>query len=232
VAKHIQHKTKVSKMSAAPNRKSTSKAKTKRKYSSKSSALSAKDSRLEWAPGCLLGPVPPALVSCGTMEKPNLLTIAWVGVICSDPAMLSIAIRPERFSYPIVTETGEFVVNLPTIRIAKQTDFCGVTSGKDGDKFKKAGLTPVPSFQVAAPAIGECPVSFECVVKQQIQLGSHDLFLGEIKCVQVNSTLVDIKGKLHLDNAKLLAYAHGYYYELGKQIDHFGFSVRKGKRTR
>ena len=127
------------------------------------------------SPGALLSPVPAVLISCGTMEAPNLLTVAWAGTVCTRPPMVSISIRPERFSYPLIKESGEFVLNLPPAKIVRAVDLCGVKSGKDGDKFALAGLHPVPAAGVSAPAVAECPVSFSCKVKQVIPLGSHDL---------------------------------------------------------
>lgn len=183
--------------------------------------------KLQWKPGTLLAPAPPALVSCGTMEAHNVLTAAWTGIVCSEPPMTYVSIRPERYSHHMILERGEFVINLPTQAIVRATDLCGVKSGRDGDKFALAGLTAEPSALVAAPGIGECPVSLECRVREVLHLGSHDMFLSDIVAVDVEPGYVDEKGALHLEKAGLLAYAHGGYYGLGRQLGTFGFSVRK-----
>lgn len=193
-----------------------------------------KFTKQSWKPGNVLSPVPAVLVSCGgTSEwKPNLITIAWAGSICSDPPMLSISIRPERHSYDIIQSTGEFVVNVPSLLQAKETDWCGVVSGRDIDKFAHTGLTPAPALKTKCPIVLECPVNIECKVTHSIVLGSHTMFLAEVIAVQVSSALIDAKGKLHLDKAGLIAYAHGQYYALGKYLGHFGFSVKKKKTKR
>ena len=183
--------------------------------------------KLQWKPGTLLAPAPPALVSCGTMEAHNVLTAAWTGIVCSEPPMTYVSIRPERYSHHMILERGEFVINLPTQAIVRATDLCGVKSGRDGDKFALAGLTAEPSALVAEPGIGECPVSLECRVREVLHLGSHDMFLSDIVAVDVDPGYVDEKGALHLEKAGLLAYAHGGYYGLGRQLGTFGFSVRK-----
>ena len=183
--------------------------------------------KLQWKPGTLLAPAPPALVSCGAMEAHNVLTAAWTGIVCSEPPMTYVSIRPERYSHHMILERGEFVINLPTQAIVRATDLCGVKSGRDGDKFALAGLTAEPSALVAAPGIGECPVSLECRVREVLHLGSHDMFLSDIVAVDVDPGYVDEKGALHLEKAGLLAYAHGGYYGLGRQLGTFGFSVRK-----
>ena len=183
--------------------------------------------KLQWKPGTLLAPAPPALVSCGTMEAHNVLTAAWTGIVCSEPPMTYVSIRPERYSHHMILERGEFVINLPTQAIVRATDLCGVKSGRDGDKFALAGLTAEPSALVAAPGIGECPVSLECRVREVLHLGSHDMFLSDIGAVDVDPGYVDEKGALHLEKVGLLAYAHGGYYGLGRQLGTFGFSVRK-----
>lgn len=179
----------------------------------------------------MLSPAPAVLVSCGGSDgwKPNLITVAWAGTVCTNPPMLSISVRPERHSYDIIKKTGEFVVNLPTSKQAKATDWCGVVSGREHDKFEKAGLTPAPALKVACPVVLECPVNIECRVTQTLELGSHVMFLAEVVAVQVSENLIDSKGKLRLDKAGLIAYVHGAYFELGKYLGHFGFSVRKHK---
>lgn len=183
--------------------------------------------KLQWKPGTLLAPAPPALVSCGTMEEHNVLTAAWTGIVNSEPPMTYVSIRPQRHSHSIIKETGEFVINLPTEAIVKATDLCGVKSGRDVDKFELAGLTAEPSNLVAAPGIAECPISLECKVREITSLGSHDMFLADIVAVDVDPKYVDEKGALHMEKAGLLAYAHGAYFGLGKQLGTFGFSVRK-----
>ena len=183
--------------------------------------------KLQWKPGTLLAPAPPALISCGTMEEHNVLTAAWTGIVNSEPPMTYVSIRPQRHSHGIIKESGEFVINLPTEAIVKATDLCGVKSGRDVDKFALAGLTAEPSNLVAAPGIAECPISLECKVREITSLGSHDMFLADIVAVDVDPKYVDEKGALHMEKAGLLAYAHGAYFGLGKQLGTFGFSVRK-----
>ena len=183
--------------------------------------------KLQWKPGTLLAPAPPALVSCGTMEEHNVLTAAWTGIVNSEPPMTYVSIRPQRHSHHIIKESGEFVINLPTEAIVKATDLCGVKSGRDVDKFALAGLNAEPSNLVAAPGIAECPISLECKVREIYSLGSHDMFLADIVAVDVDPKYVDEKGALHMEKAGLLAYAHGAYFGLGKQLGTFGFSVRK-----
>ena len=184
-------------------------------------------SKQVWKPGNLLAPVPPVLVSCGNMERPNLITIAWAGTINSDPVRVSISVRPERFSHGLITESGEFVINLPTRKILRAVDWCGVKSGREVDKFKEMGLTAVPGSAVSAPVLAESPVNLECRVFQTIPLGSHDLFLADVVAVDVDEELLDEAGRLRLDRADLAAYVHGAYYALGKQLGTFGYSVRK-----
>lgn len=184
-------------------------------------------SKQVWKPGNLLAPVPPVLVSCGSLEKPNLITIAWAGTINSDPVRVSISVRPERYSHGLIRESGEFVINLPTQKILRAVDWCGVKSGRDLDKFQAMGLTAIPGSAVSAPVLAESPVNLECRVFQTIPLGSHDLFLADVVAVDVDEELLDEAGRLRLDKAGLAAYVHGTYYALGKQLGTFGFSVRK-----
>ena len=183
--------------------------------------------KINWKPGTLLAPAPPALVTSGDGERSNVFTAAWTGIVCSEPPMTYVSIRRERFSHGIISETREFVINLPCEAIARATDLCGVRSGRDGDKFALAGLTREPSHLVAAPTIAECPVSLECRVREIISLGSHDMFLADIVSVGVDPRFVDEKGALHMEKCGLLAYVHGAYFGLGKQLGTFGFSVRK-----
>ncbi len=182
-----------------------------------------------WPGSTQLAPVPAVLVGCGDGKtfKYNLITVAWAGTVCSDPAMLAIAVRPERFSFAPISQLKEFTVNLPPVSLAAELDRCGVVSGRDCDKFELCHLTPVAGEKVSAPLVAECPVALECRVTQPIELGSHTLFLAEILAVQVQSDLIDDKGKFDIDRAHLIAYAHGHYYQLGECIGHFGYSVRR-----
>lgn len=184
----------------------------------------------EWKPGNMLYPVPAAMVSCQREgEKPNILTIAWTGTICSDPAMVSISVRKERYSYPIIKESGEFVINLTTKNLAFATDYCGVKSGKDTDKFKEMGLTPMRASRVACPIIAESPVNIECRVKEVLELGSHDMFIAEVVAVDVSEEYMDENNKFNLNDTDLIAYSHGEYFTLGEKVGKFGYSVRKKK---
>lgn len=181
-----------------------------------------------WKPGNMLYPVPAVLVSCqGKNTKPNMLTIAWAGTICSDPPMVSISVRPERYSYQLIRETGEFVINLTTEELGRATDYCGVVSGRDVDKWKKTKLTPMPSTVIHAPGIKESPVNLECRVTQMLKLGTHHMFLAEIVAVHADEKYLDEKGKFHLEDSNLLAYSHGTYFSLGEELGRFGYSVRK-----
>lgn len=176
----------------------------------------------------MLYPVPPVMVSCQRSgEKPNIITVAWAGTVCTSPAMVSISVRPERYSYDIIKETGEFVINLTTRELAYATDFCGVKSGRDMDKYKEAHLTPLPSKEIQAPGIEESPVNIECKVKQILELGSHHMFVGEVVSVTIDDRYMDEKGKFHLSKADLITYSHGEYYGLGKLLGTFGYSVKK-----
>ena len=184
-------------------------------------------------PGNMLYPLPAVMVSCMRQgEKPNIITVAWAGTVCSSPAMVSISIRKERHSHAIIKETGEFVINLVTKDLVRATDFCGVRSGREVDKFRSMNLTPEPSKKVHSPSIGESPVNIECRVKEVLPLGSHDLFLAEVVSVSVDDTYMDSTGKFHLNSTGLAAYSHGEYFELGKKLGRFGFSVKKKKRKK
>jgi flavin reductase (DIM6/NTAB) family NADH-FMN oxidoreductase RutF len=181
-----------------------------------------------WKPGNMLYPVPAVMVSLARPdEKPNIITVAWAGTVNSDPPMLSISVRKERYSHAILCETKEFVVNLVNGPLARACDFCGVRSGRDVDKFAQMNLTPISVEGVAAPAIAQSPLSLACRVTQVIPLGSHDLFLAKIVSVTVDERYMDEKGTLHLNDAGLVAYSHGTYFELGKALGTFGYSVRK-----
>ncbi len=186
-------------------------------------------SKVKWKGGALLSPVPAVLVSCGNEDNANLITVAWTGIVCTQPPKLYISVRPERHSYKIIEESGEFCVNLPNTSIVKALDYCGVKSGRDLDKFKQTGLTKENSFEVGCVSVAECPLTLECRVEQKIPLGSHDMFIADIVAVAADESLIDENGRLMLERADLLAYAHGDYFSLGKKIGDFGFSVRKKK---
>ena len=181
-----------------------------------------------WKPGNMLYPVPAVMVSCGREgEKPNIITVAWAGTICSDPAMVSISVRKERYSHDIIKETGEFVINLVNKRLVRATDYCGVKSGRDVDKFAETRLTPQASRYVKAPGIEESPVNIECKVKDVLELGSHHMFIAEVAGVQVSEKYMNEPGKFELNKLGLVAYSHGEYFELGEKIGKFGYSVKK-----
>lgn len=184
-------------------------------------------SKQHWPGGAMLGPVPPALVSCGTVEKANALTVAWTGILNTIPPKTYISVRPERYSYNIIKESGEFVINLPTEKTVRAVDYCGCRTGAKEDKLKACGLTVSPSVKISAPMVDQSPVNLECRVTDIVHLGSHDMFIADIVGVNVDESLLDDKGKLHLSKAGLCAYAHGEYFALGKQIGDFGFSVRR-----
>lgn len=181
-----------------------------------------------WKAGNMLYPLPAVMVSCGRAgEKPNIITVAWTGTICTNPAMVYISVRPERYSYDIIKETGEFVINLSNKKLTKAVDYCGVRSGRDVDKFKEMKLTAVPGEKVAAPYIAEAPVSIECKVTQILELGSHHMFLAKVEGVHVDKKYMDEKGKFNLNQADMIVYSHGEYYDLNKQLGTFGYSIRK-----
>jgi Conserved protein/domain typically associated with flavoprotein oxygenases, DIM6/NTAB family len=188
--------------------------------------------KIEWRGGTLLAPVPPVLVSCGTMEKSNIITIAWNGILNTIPPIAYISVRPERYSYNIIKESGEFIINLSTAAMIKHVDYCGVYSGNKNDKFQKCNFTKYKSNNVSCPAIGESPLSLECKVRDIVPLGSHHMFTADIVGMLVNENLIDENGKLHLENADLAAFGHGEYYRLGKKIGYFGFSAAKKKKRR
>ena len=192
-----------------------------------------KMAKQSWKPGNMLYPVPAVLVSCRDKKgNDNVLTVAWAGTICSDPAMLSISVRKERYSYPMIKESGEFVVNLTTKELVRAIDYCGVKSGREEDKFAAAGLTKGEAEKINAPIIMESPVNLECRVVNVLELGSHDMFLAEVVNVQVSDEYMDEKGGFHLNDANLLAYSHGEYYTLGEKLGTFGYSVRKQASTK
>ena len=187
--------------------------------------------KVKWRGGALLAPVPPVMVSCGDMEKSNIITVAWTGILNTVPPKTYISVRPSRYSYELIKSSGEFVINLSPAELIRTVDSCGVYTGRKVDKFQKYGLTKVQASEVSAPLIGECPLSLECRVTDVIPLGSHDMFIADVVAADVEDSLVDKDGKLHLDRAHLAAYAHGEYFELGKKIGSFGFSVKKKKKA-
>ena len=187
----------------------------------------------DWKPGTLIYPLPAVLVSCGTCEEDyNILTVAWTGTVCTNPAMCYISVRPERYSHDIISRTGQFVINLTNRSMARAADWCGVKSGRLVNKFQAMHLTPEKGHQVDAPIIVEAPVSIECRVRQVMPLGSHDMFIADVVNIQADEQYIDPQtGRFDMQAADLIAYAHGNYYALGQQIGRFGWSVMK-KRTR
>ena len=185
-----------------------------------------------WKPGTMIYPLPAVLVSCGETDgEQNLFTVAWTGTVCTNPPMCYISVRPERHSYEIIKRTGEFVINLTNSKLARATDWCGVRSGRDYDKFAEMGLTAEAAAVVKAPVVAESPVAIECRVKQIIPLGSHDMFLADVVNVLVDEEYINSEtGKLELERADMITYSHGEYFRLGEAIGHFGWSVRKKKR--
>lgn len=186
--------------------------------------------KIQWKAGTFIYPIPAVMVSCGTMEKSNIITVAWTGILNTNPAMCYISVRPERYSHDIIKENGEFVINLTTEKLARATDWCGVRSGRDYDKFKEMKLTKEKGNFVKAPLIKESPVSVECRVKEIIPLGSHDMFVAEVLSIDADEKYIDEKGAFDISKCNLMAYANGGYYPLGKKIGKFGFSVQKKKK--
>ena len=186
----------------------------------------------QWKPGTLIYPLPAVLISCGeTEEEYNMLTVAWVGTICTNPAMCYISVRPERHSYEIIKRTKSFVINLTNEDMARATDWCGVRSGKDYNKFQEMRLTPQKAQKVAAPIVLESPLSIECEVIEIKELGSHHMFIANVVNVQADERYIDpVTDEFRLSDAKLIAYSHGHYYKLGEEIGKFGWSVRKNKK--
>ena len=183
--------------------------------------------RIPWKISDSLFPLPVMLISCADKKgSKNLITLAWVSKVCAEPPMLAIAVRSSRYSYQMIKETGEFVVNVPTEPIMRQVDFCGNKSGKDMDKFKETGLTPESASKVKAPIVKECPANFECKVRQSVHLGSHDLFVGEVVAVTIDKSILDAQGKIDYAKAKPIVYAAPGYWSLAKQIATYGYSVK------
>lgn len=187
-----------------------------------------------WKPGTLIYPLPAVLVSCGTTpEEYNLLTIAWTGTVCTNPPMCYISVRKERHSYDIIRRSGEFAINLTTEDMAHATDWCGVRSGRDHNKWEATGLTPMTTPHIAAPIVAESPLSICCRVKQVVELGSHDMFIADVVGIEADERYIDAEtGKFSLDKAHPIVYSHGEYYSLGKMLGHFGWSVRKKPNTK
>ncbi len=188
--------------------------------------------KVVWKPGTFEYPIPAVMVSCGNMEKSNIITVAWTGIINSDPAMVYISVRPSRYSYNIIKETKEFAINLTTRRLAKATDWCGVRTGSKVDKFKEMHLTKQEAEFIKCPLIKESPVSIECKVVDVINLGSHTMFVAKVLSVDVDEKYIDENGAFDISKCDLIAYANGGYYELGKKIGKFGFSVQKRKSNK
>ena len=186
-------------------------------------------SKTMWKPGTFIYPIPAVMVSCGTMEKSNIITVAWTGIINSNEPMCYISVRPERYSYNIIKESGEFVINLTSKDLTYATDWCGVKSGRDVDKFKEMNLLKEKCNFVKCPAIAESPVSIECRVKEIKELGSHHMFMAEVLSINADEKYIDEKGAFDISKCDLVAYANGKYFELGKQIGKFGYSVQKKK---
>ncbi len=185
--------------------------------------------RVRLAPGALTAPLPPVLVTVGEGERANVITIGWTGILATQPPKTYISVRPTRHSYALLKERGEFVINLPTEKIVREVDYAGIYTGKKVDKFAKTGLTPIASAEVAPPSIDECPVSIECRVCKVVPMGSHDVFVADIVGVSCREDIMDGQGKIRLDRAGLLAYAHGEYFALGEKLGRFGFSTDKKK---
>ncbi len=188
--------------------------------------------KIHWKPSSLLAPVPAVMVTCGTMEKANIITIGWCGILSTRPPRLYISVRPERHSYGIIKESGEFTVNLTPASLAEVADYCGTVTGKKVDKTAKTGLTLIPSETVSAPTIENCPMALECKVYDVVKSGSHDIFMADITSVSLDEELIDKNGRLHLERAGLLVYAHGEYYNIGKRIGKIGISMENKKKGR
>lgn len=186
-----------------------------------------------WKPGNMLNPVPVVMVSCADREgKPNIITIAWAGTVCTNPPMVSISVRPTRYSYDMIRETGEFVINLVTEPLTRACDYCGVVSGRDVDKFAKTGLTPIPVEGVSVPGIAESPVSIACRVVEERALGSHTMFLAEVVGVTADDRYLDETGRFDINGTGLIMYSHGEYFGLGRKLGKFGYSVQKKSKRR
>ena len=186
--------------------------------------------RKNLAPGALLAPIPPAVVTVGDYENANMLTVAWTGILATQPPKTYISVRPSRHSYKMLKEKGEFVINLPSVSMVREVDFVGIYTGAKIDKFEKCRLTKKKSERVAPPTIAECPIALECRVTEVIPMGSHDVFMADILSVSCHESIIDEEGKMRFERADLLAYAHGEYYTLGERVGRFGFSTDKPKK--
>ncbi len=186
--------------------------------------------KVKWRGGALIAPLPPVMVTCGTEEKPNILTIAWTGILNTIPPKTYISVRPSRYSYNLIKESKELVINLTPAELVKACDYCGVKSGDKFNKFEDMKLTTQKASVVSVPLLEQSPISIECKVTDIVPLGSHDMFIADIVAVNVAEELIDSSGKLHLDKANLVAYSHGEYFELGRKLGTFGFSVRRKKK--
>ena len=189
-------------------------------------------SKVTWKPGTFLYPLPAVMVSCGNMEKSNIITVAWTGILNTNPAMVYISVRPTRYSYNLIKESGEFVINLTTKDLAYATDWCGVKTGAKVDKFAEMHLTKEKAKFVKCPMIKESPVSVECKVKEIKELGSHHMFIAEIISIDADNEYIDEKGSFDIGKCDLITYANGKYYSLGKPIGKFGYSVQKKKKKK
>lgn len=186
-----------------------------------------------WKPGNMLYPLPVVMISvCDKKGNSNIITVAWAGTVCTNPAMVSVSVRPERYSYHMMKETGEFVINLTTKELVYATDFCGVKSGRDVDKFKTLGLTPIKGQYVQAPMIAESPVNIECKVRDIQELGSHHMFLAEVMAVHADDRYMDDKNKFCLEKAEPIVYSHGAYLATGEHLGTFGFSIKKNEKQK
>jgi flavin reductase (DIM6/NTAB) family NADH-FMN oxidoreductase RutF len=197
----------------------------------KEEASTNQSNHVSWKPGTLIYPLPAALISCGaSKEEFNLLTISWMGTICSNPPMCYISVRKERHSYDIIKRNGEFVINLTNEATAYAADWCGVRSGKDYNKFEEMKLTPVMAEKVNVPYVKESPLAIECMVKEIIPLGSHDMFIADVVNIMADSQYIDEQtGEFKLSDARLIAYSHGHYYKMGEEIGKFGWTVKKNQ---
>ena len=189
-----------------------------------------KDKRKSLSPGALTAPIPPAMVTVGDYEKANIITIAWTGILATIPPKTYISVRPSRHSYGMLKERGEFVINLPSVSLARETDYVGIYTGAKVDKFEKCHLTKQKSEKVAPPTIAECPIALECRVTDVLPMGSHDVFIADIVSASCHESIIDGDGKMRFDRADLLAYAHGEYYALGDVVGRFGFSTDKAQK--
>ena len=178
-------------------------------------------------PATVLYPAPAVLVSCGAGQQANIITLAWVGTLCSEPPLVGIGVRPSRHSHGLIEEVGEFVVNLPNAEQARWVDYCGIVSGRDEDKWAACGFSPAPAAEVQVPLIAECPVNIECRVQQVLSLGSHDLFIGEVVAVQMDEAVLDERGRLDFDKAAPFAFLNGEYRQIGELLGRFGYSKKR-----